>query len=488
MFGTRSTRRQVLRGAAVATTAAASAGVLSACGGTVAGGAPAAGSSVAPGPTAGDIVINFAPNWQGAAWNKTAAQLNQQFIDANYNAKNRGVYVKVNAPIQGGAQAQIAAAIAGAGVIDVFQDCCSDIAVLEASGYLTPLNSYLKQDNINTSIWNQRHLQVLTYGGELKALPAYDGPVTVFYRQDLLDQMGLSYPQPDWTYQEAQALWQSATRTVNQGGKPFHQYGVQLFNTSYDSQLDWWLQGWGTTKMNAAGTAVAADNPKGWSCLTFLQDLAKAGVAQQRSTVTPMANGQCVFKQAGGWELLPAAQQLGNKVKWNILPNPVWPAGRSTFNNIDYYVMNRATKHPEHAWNLLKWVCAETAYQTFQMQSTLVQPCLNSLWSKWQTIVLQAAPPLHGKDIQWIADAATGGYAWPNRYFTYAPTQAAAVVNNWGGQIWAGTVSPELGLKQMAAQVDSLEASSRQVSNAAATVQKAFPTKGAAIASVQPGL
>lgn len=482
------TRRDVLRSASVAATVVASSGVLAACAGQSAAGSSATSNPALPGPAKGSIILNFAPNWQGASWNKTALQLNQDFIDANYNAKNPGVYVKVNAPVQGGAAAQITASIAGSGYLDVFQDCCVDLATLQTSGYLTPLNSYLKQDNVDQSIWNQRHLQVLTYGGQIMALPAYDGPVTVFYRQDILDQLGLEYPDSSWTYQEAQAIWQAASKTITKGGKATRQYGVQLFNTGYDEMLDWWLEGWGTTKMNADGTQFTGNNPKGVACLTFLQDLATGQIAQGRSDVGPLASGQCVFKQAGGWELLPAAQQLGNKVKWNILPNPIWPAGRSTFNNIDYYVLNKATKYPQQAWELLKWVCAEPDYQSFQMQATLVQPCLNSLWDQWQTIALQAAPPLHGKDLKWISDAATGGYAWPNRYFEYSPVQAGNVMIQWGGEIWSGQVSAALGVQQMADQINALEAAGVTTQAAAQGMASKFPTNGPTLAAVTPGL
>jgi len=488
VFARRSTRRQMFRSASVATAAIAAAGTLSACAGQAAAGGTASKSSAFPGPTAGDIIINFAPNWQGASWNATALELNQQFIDQNYNAKNPGVYVKVAAPVQGGAQGQIAASIAGSGFLDVFQDCCNDLAVLEASGFLTPLDSYLQQDNIDTSIWNKAHLGVLTYGGHLMALPAYDGPVAVYYRQDLLDKMGLEYPGATWTYKEAQSIWQQSTKTVNIGGKTTHQYGVQLYNTGYYEQLPWWLQGWGASMMNAAGTQCTADSTKGADCLTFLQTLSTSGVAQGRSGISYLGNGQCVFKEAGGWDLLPIAKLLGNAVKWNILPNPIWPNGPATFDNIDYYVLNRATKHPNHAWAFMQWVCAEPAYQAFQMRTTLVEPCLLSLWDQWLTVAAQVVPILATKDIHYIADAARQGYAYPNRFFKYSAAQVANVIDSWGAQIWSGQLSPVLGLKQMADQINSIEATGNVVSQTSSTLQKLFPVAGASIASVQPGL
>jgi len=150
--------------------------------------------------------------------------------------------------------------------------------------------------------------------------------------------------------------------------------------------------------------------------------------------------------------------------------------------------MNQATKHPEQAWNLLKWVCALPDYQSFQMQATLVQPCLNSLWEKWQIIAVQVAPPLRGKDLKWISDAATGGYAWPNRYYRYAASQAVTVTNNWGAKIYGGQVSAALGLQQMADQINALEAASSVNAAQAHTMAAEFPVAGSSIAAVTPGL
>ncbi|MGC8474623.1 MAG: extracellular solute-binding protein, partial [Candidatus Dormibacteria bacterium] len=347
---------------------------------------------------------------------------------------------------------------------------------------------YLQQDNIDTSIWNKAHLSVLTYGGQLMALPAYDGPVAVYYRQDLLDQMGLQYPGPTWTYKEAQSLWTQATRTVNTGGKSQHQYGVQLYNTGYYEQLPWWLHGWGASIMDATGTKCTANSSQGIACLTFLAELSTTNVAQGRSGISHLGDGTCVFKEAGGWDLLPIAQLLGTKVKWNILPNPIWPNGPATFDNIDYYVLNRASKNPDQAWAFLKWVTAEPAYQGFQMRATLVEPCLLSLWDQWLTVAAQTVPLLATKDIHYIADAARQGYAIPNSFFKYSAAQVANVIDNWGAQIWSGQLSPQSGLTQMANQINAIEATGNTISQSVATIQKTFPAKGPSIATVQAGL
>ena len=475
------TRRALLRGAAAGAGAALLAPALGA-GGT------ALAASGGAGPTAANpvTVLHFAPNWQGAAWNKTALTLNQEWFDGNYAPKHPGVRVIVNnGSVQGGASTEIASSLAGSGYTDVFQDCCEDLVVLFAAGILTPLDTYLKQDNINTSLWVKGHIEVLTFNGNLMALPAYDGPAVVIYRQDILDSLGLPYPDSSWTIAEATALWQRCVGKTTSGAK---RSGASVFD-SWPGSLNWWMHGWGQSMMDATRTQPTLDSAKSVAMATYIQDNFANGVLSPRSGFSgPLNTGQCVFKQSGGWELLPAVQTMGQTIKWDILPMPYFPAGRSTFLNIDFYGMNTATKHPNAAWELLKTVTAEPEYQRFQMQATLVEPCLLSLWTEWESLVVSTAPLLKSKAIHWYQDAATGGYAWPHLFFEYQSVGADNLIGSWMGKIEGNTVAPAVGITQMQKQVAAVEATGATEATQTAAAAKLFPATGPTIAEMPAGI
>ena len=483
----RGSRRTLLRAAAGGAAAAALAPTLAACaGGGASGAARGSASSALPGVANPTTVLNFAPNWQGATWNKTALELNQEFFDTNYPAKHPGVRVVVhNGSVQGGAGGQIAASIAGSGYLDVFQDCCNDLATLNASGILQPLDDYLKRDNIDASIWPKGHVEVLTWDGKLKALPAYDGPCVIFYRQDLLDALGFPYPDPNWDYKTATTLWTSCVGKTKSGSQ---RGGCSIFDTGYSELLNWWVHAWGGQEMTPDRKTALTDSPQVQDMGTYVQENWKSKALVGRSDPSSLVREQCVFKQSGGWELLPAALQLGNKYKWDILPVPKWPAGRSTFLNIDYYVLNAVSKNLDAAWDLIKYVCAEPDYQRFQMQTTLVQPCLLSLYDQWETIAVSTAPVLTGKAINWYKDAATGGYAWPTLFFEYQATQAQSLIDTWMGQVWTGKVSAQLGLSQLTQQINALQKAGQAEQAASVNVAKVFPATGPQIAAVPSGI
>ncbi len=265
--------------------------------------------------------------------------------------------------------------------------------------------------------------------------------------------------------------------------------GISVFD-SWPGALNWWMHGWGASIMDATRTHPTLDTPAAVAMATYVQENFANGVLAPRSGFSgPLNTGQVVFKQSGGWELLPAVETMGTKVKWDILPMPIFPAGvRSAYLNIDFYALNSATKHPAAAWELLKTVCADASYQRFQMEATLVEPCLLSLWSEWETLVTTTAPLLKSKAIKWYPDAATGGYAWPHLFFEYQSTGADNLISSWMGKIEANSVAPAEAITQMQQQVAALEATGATEATQTAAAAKLFPTNGPPIAVMPTGI
>lgn len=468
---------------------------LAACASTASGNSSS--SAAAPVILPGTIVLMFQANVQGAVpWDKTTIALYQNFVDQafNSNPQYKGIYAKVDPQHWGNATGQIAASIAGSGYDDVIMVCCNDVPTLMNYGYLAPLSPLLKQDNIPTSIWNQGHLAADSYNGTIYGMPAYDGTTVVYYRQDILDQLGLAYPDPTWDYKQAQQLWTACSGTISGTNK--HRYGVSLYWSAAYEQMNWWYHGWGTSPYSPDRTKATMYSPEGIAAVTYAINMVQNNVATNRSDIPSLAAGDFAFEMGHSDHLIGAATQLGTKYKWDILPMPQWPVAKATFNTIDMYGLNNATKHPKEAWELLKWIqlgapqgsSYDYSWPKFQIQTNLITPSILSLWTYWETEVKQVAPPLANKAINWYADAAINNYAYPGYYFQNNPVGAANIMQNWFNQIWAGQISVTQGLQQMENQINAAEAAASTENAAAATAQKLFPAKGAAIAQVQAGL
>jgi ABC-type glycerol-3-phosphate transport system substrate-binding protein len=464
-------------------------GALAAAAGAAVGaglwGPRALGAARGSAPTAAAAVaeITFAPNWQGAPWNKTAQTLSQQLIDGQFTAKHPGSAVRVVASTQGQASAQIAATIAGTGYVDVFNDCCTDLPIWVASGMMMPLNSLLKQANVDLSQWSALRVQGLNFFGQQYALPAYDGPEVMVYRQDLMDSFGLSYPEPGWDYQAAAKLWAQAARTVN--GKRV--YGVSLDN--YDVNVDYLLHGWGGSLFNADHTRCLLDSPEAIAAGNWMFGLMWDGVASpSRDQVGGLTSGQDVFSVCGGWNTFTEATQLGTKFKWGILPQPTWAQRKATMVNSDFYAINAHTKQPELAWEFFHWLTADPTWTRFVMGATLTQPALVALWDEWITLAEQVAPPLKGKGLQYYREAALGGYEVPQSFFLYNGTQATGILNAAWADLTAQRATVTAAFTQAAQQINALEQTAQANLAVQAAEAKAFPTVGPAMAAMPTGI
>ena len=485
--GGRGGRRALMRTAAGAATASVAAGL--AAGRGPGGVILAAGAAAAPTTQPATIQLVFQANRQGVSLNKTLLTIYQDFVDQTFN-QQKGLHATVYPGDWGNPGGVITASIAGRGFPDVVASCCSDIVNYTSGDWLVPLDSYLKADNIATTVWNGPHVQALTFGGQILALPSYDGPGIVAYRQDILDGLGLDYPDPTWTYQDAAALWeQCATSTYQVGGNTKRRLGISFLSLD-DGHLNWWMNAWGGQEMDPTRTQCLADSTPGVGALAWLAGLQTSNVGISDSGEVDRLTGaaSAAFAMVGGWNVFPLALQLGTQYKWDLLPVPTFPNGRATYCNIDFYGINRATPNLDASWTLMKYLTYETAWQEFQMKTTLVQPCLNSLWSEWETIVKAVAPPLQSKQLQWFQDASQGGYAWPSLYFAYNAGQATTVLDAALNNIGAGKISAQAGLTQMSNQINAIVATGKAEADQTASITAKFPTNGPAMAGVVTGI
>ena len=497
-LGGRATRRATLRTAATVTAGGVGAAVLAACGKTAGTGAAGTGAAagVLPVPQSGVTQITFQPNTQGTvSYNKTTQTLMQQFVDQNFNTNPayKGIWAIVQGP-WGNVSGQIADDIAGTGYTDIWETCCGDIPAAERSGFAQPLDDLLKQDNIPKTWWSAGHILADSLAGTLYGLPSYDGTECITYRQDILDQLGLPYPDPTWDYKSAATLWASCTGKNSSGS---HRAGVNLYWNGNQENLDWWLKGWGASEMNAAQTQATMNTPQGADALAYGTQMLLDGVAINTRGIHLLTSEQCVFAMLHSAYVVNAAQELGTKYKWDFLPNPTWPAGPSSFTTIDCNMLNAATKNQSAAWEVFKWLNLGTqsgdgtydyAWPKFQIQINLITPSLIALWDYWQTTVQAVAPPLKGKALQWWADPSIKGYGYPQLFYQYNYSQASTIEGNWVAEILSGKVTPQVGLAQMEQQVNATEAAGQSEAQSAAAAGKKFPTNGPAMAGMPAGI
>ena len=478
------TRRAALRQGALAAGVLAAGATLAACGPSAAGSSSAAAAS-----TTRSIAAKYKILWRpwynfNEATTSTGHALLMKGIEP-WLAKNKGVEVTIT--YMGYQQATVAAILAGTGP-DIFADWV--IPLYTSANLLLDISKYVRQDNVNLSIFPQRDLQSFQSNGGLWALPSYLHLEAPAVNLGVLDSLGLSYPQPGWTYQQWTTLMRAATKKSTNPKQ--RRQGGQFYWSGYDSwgndPAPHYLAGFGGEYVDPSdNTRCYLDNPGSQAALEWVYGLLAEGVCGTGGL--NFQTGQQVVGRmdtAGG--LIYAAQQYGG-VKWQMYDEFVWPKAQLAYAASDFYGINAATKNPDIVWGFMKYLTVDTQWQKWMVHLALNGPNQKSLYPYWETTVKQTAQPLKNIDLAVFTRMMQNNEPYFGLLFKYADQTAGQTI---GAATRPALSNPQLVpqvCRQATNQVNAVESAGASETKVVSQLTKVFPVvHGTQIANVQPGL
>jgi len=482
------TRRAVLGGAAGAFVAGAS--LLAGCSvgqAATSAAAPPPNNNPQPTPANTQTTIVFYAKPPNASANANTIIRIMQEVLAPYYQTHKGVYVHLIP--QELPTSQIVSSILAGEQMDIIYD--NYFAPYSQQSLVVPLRSYFERDAVDPAIWNSAQYALYNTPAGPMGVPVYTGTSALAINQGMFDQAGLPYPSPTWSHQDFAAACRALAHPG--GKKPI--YGGTLFwyKSGPSQQASWAFKAFGGNQVSPSGAPSQLSSPPNLAALDWLyQDLfwPQICVPQDAAGWTQFVQGQCAMVDMDTWNLLGFAEALhGPSVKFDFLPYPVFPAGRTTFCTADFYAIAANCKHVDAAWDLLRWVSVEPAWQRATFAYSLRSPALNSLWDEWATTIQQVVPFFKGKDFHWFGDAAAKGYAYPVEYYPYADQHVWGIIAPYFSSLYARQ-STVAGTAQAIDQVvNAYEASAQQMQTAQTAASSAFPAAGGqTIAVVPPGL
>ncbi len=482
--GTGVTRRQAMRGGLVAGAAAAVAGsALTACAQQGAGNSSAA---AAPNPYAGATQVPFQLWTPAIPTNATTKSLIQDFTDQSFNSKHKGVRAVW---VGGGNMSGVATSVlAGASNTPwVVASCCGDWPIIQP--FLERLDPYFQNDNINpATTWQPGQLSRFQDAGGTYGLPEDAASDAYLYRQDILDELGLPYPDPTWTSQDAANLWRACTGQ----GKTGWRYGVACpFGSGTTEGLPTVVAGFGGQFQNPARTVCLLDSPQAIQAGEYWIQMVwdKVGTDGDGTPNAGIFNGTVVFTTGAEPTILQAVQRLGSAVKWDFLPWPAFPTRKVGKLHDNFYGMLSSAPNKELAWEVLRWAAIDPDWQRFYMSLALAPPAVASLLENWYTVMRATAPVLQNKKLEYWGDATLAGDGvYDYEFFQYSPSQALNVVSGVWSQIWGHKLSVTDGFRQITQQVNALEAQGAVSAKALTAAAARFPTQGSDIAVMPTGI
>jgi multiple sugar transport system substrate-binding protein len=300
---------------------------------------------------------------------------------------------------------------------DVFQGCCTHFPAWAQMGYTLDLSPYVEADLDEETIqdWDPAQYRALfARDGQQFGLPKYHGAMALYYNKDIFDEYGVNYPDDTWDHDDYLEVMMRLTHDRDGDGK------TDLWGSMLDiswSSLQIHANGWG-------GYFVDPDDPS--QCLMCAPEAMnalewiRARMWDDQVMATPLAvqnlwpryaftNERVAMVEDGSWALKDILVEAGFRI--GVALFPAGPVRRVTLATTDGFGIYAGTRHPDAAWELVKFLIGKD-YGRAMARANFLQPARASLIDDWVGFIREEYPQkAEDVDIAAFADAHVKGYS-----------------------------------------------------------------------------
>lgn len=387
----------------------------------------------------------------------------QQML-AQFNAAHPNIHVFYT-PDPDNLEEKMPADMAAGTAADIISGCCNFFPAWADAGYLLDLRPYVKADLDQATIddWSQAQYRALfTPDGKQFALPKYHGGLALYYNRDLFDAANLGYPTYDWTHEDYLAAMKILT--VRSGGQTT-QWG-SMFDVSWE-RIQMHVNGWGGHFVNPVDPTRCemAEAPSltamEWLRARQWDDKVMATFLDVENVETRQAfiDQRIAMVEDGSWALKDILD--GAKFRVGVAPFPAGPERRVTLATTDGWGIFAGTKHPDEAWEFLKYLVSKDYTHAMAVQHFL-QPARKSMVDEWVNAIRQEYPEkAKDMDIAAFADGQVKGYSVTAETFSNMIGVSEAAKAAWD-QIFTFGKEPVSDMNQVCQKIEAIQASGKK--------------------------
>jgi multiple sugar transport system substrate-binding protein len=300
---------------------------------------------------------------------------------------------------------------------DVFAGCCSFFPIWAQKGFTLDLRPFVEADVDQATIddWDPaQYNSFFTRDGQQYGLPKYHGALALYYNKDLLDQYDVDYPDDSWDHDDYLSAMKRLVHDRDGDGK------VDLWGSMIDiswDRIQVHVNAWGGHFVDPNDpTRCLMGEPEAMQAMEWIQarmweDKVMATFLDVQNLETRQAfiTEQVAMVEDGSWALKDILTEANFRV--GVAPMPVGPARRVTLATTDGFGIFAGTRHPDAAWELLKFLISKE-YGRAMAKANFLQPARASLVEEWVAFIRQEFPA-KAKDVNIaaFADGHIKGYS-----------------------------------------------------------------------------
>ncbi|MCD6318740.1 sugar ABC transporter substrate-binding protein [Candidatus Aerophobetes bacterium] len=204
--------------------------------------------------------------------------------------------------------------------------------------------------------------------GHLYAFPYQWVASVLFYNKDLFDKEGLSYPNDNWDYNKLLDVAKKLSKDTNGDGK-IDQWGFYS-NTSH-TFLDSLIKAYGGKVINEKYTKAMLTDPVAIEAIKFAVNMIqKYKVAPPQPTYEALlASGGEMFRTGRVAMTIDGSYMMDSfkaaPFSWDISMVPKGPKKRVIYGGPDSVVISANAKHPQEAWEVVKFITTRRPLDTY---------------------------------------------------------------------------------------------------------------------------
>ncbi len=345
---------------------------------------------------------------------------------------------------------------------DVFQGCCDFFPGWAQMGYTLDLQPYVDADLDQATIkdWDPAQYNALVLkNGHRFGLPKYHGALALYYNRDLFDEYGVDYPDETWNHDDYLAAMKQLTRNRNRDNT------IDLWGSTMDiswDRIQVHVNGWGGHLVDPDDpTRCRMSEPAAMAALEWLRArmwddrvMATPLDVQSRETRRAFAEGRVAMVEDGSWALKDILANA--RFRLGVAPFPAGPARRVTLATTDGFGIYAGTRHPEAAWELVKFLISEE-YGRAMAQANFLQPARISLIDEWATFIRHGFPrETQHVNLEAFAYGQRQGYSVTAEIFANMAEAGRIATNAWDEILVLGQAPTEQ-IKETCRQIEAVQ-------------------------------